>query len=58
LPPVNDSNKEEEKVMCRFSSGDHVLNDEEEATAIQQVTVISEAEARAWFHREEEETVR
>jgi hypothetical protein len=31
----------------QLQSGDFVLNDEEEATAVQQVSVISAAEARA-----------
>jgi hypothetical protein len=60
-PPVADnSDKEEEEVPVRtiLHSGDYVLNDEEEATTIQHVSINSEAEARARFHREEAEAVR
>jgi hypothetical protein len=40
------------------NSADYVLNNKEEVTAIQQVTVISKAEACARFRREEAEAVR
>jgi hypothetical protein len=48
-PPVADSNskeEEEEVPVRRVLHSGYVLNDEEEATAIQQVSVISEAETR------------
>jgi hypothetical protein len=58
-PPVN-KNNEEEKEAPRgvFNRGNNVLNEEEEETAIQQVAVISEAEAHTRFRREEERAVR
>ncbi|KAK1610073.1 hypothetical protein QYE76_033746 [Lolium multiflorum] len=59
LPPIDDSIMEEEEgeeaPRGIFNRGDYVLKDEEKATMIQQVAIISEAEARAWFRREEEE---
>ncbi|KAK1679275.1 hypothetical protein QYE76_040123 [Lolium multiflorum] len=59
-PPFDDSCEEEEEAPRRtiFNSRDYVLNDDEEVTAIQQVTVISEAEARARFLREEADAIR
>jgi hypothetical protein len=41
-----------------LNSCDYVLNDEEEATTIQQVAIISEVEARARFCREEADAIR
>jgi hypothetical protein len=41
-----------------LQSADYVLNDEEEAMAIQQVAVISKPEVRACFRREEAEVIR
>jgi hypothetical protein len=58
-PPIDDSSEEEEAPRRDiFNSGDYILNDDEEATVIQLVAVISEAEARARFHREEANTFR
>jgi hypothetical protein len=60
-PPVADSSEEEEEEASTrtiLNSADYVLNDDEETTVIQQVAVISEAEARARFHHEEAEAVR
>jgi predicted DNA-binding protein (UPF0251 family) len=57
---VSNYSPEEEEALVRtvLHSGDYVLNDEEEATAIQKVVGISEAEARACFRREEAEAIR
>jgi hypothetical protein len=41
-----------------LNSGDYVLNDEEEATMIQQVAVTSEVEARVRFRREKADAIR
>jgi hypothetical protein len=49
LPPVDESSDgdKEDVAPLGLSNGDYVLNDEEEVTVIQHVTVKSEAEARA-----------
>jgi hypothetical protein len=60
-PPVYDSSDEEELVPPReptFSAGDYVHGSDEEDAIIAQVAAITEAEARASWHREEVDAVR
>jgi hypothetical protein len=58
--PAPDSSNEEEVPVrnLQLQSGDYVLNDEEEATVVYQLSVISAVEARARFRPEEAEVVR
>ncbi|KAK1661405.1 hypothetical protein QYE76_049564 [Lolium multiflorum] len=63
-PPIADNTnneEEEEEVPVRnlqLQSGDYILNDEEEATVVHQLSVISAVETRARFRPEEAEVVR
>ena len=47
-----------EGVPGRLTAGDYVDNDAEEEAAVQQLAVISEAEARLRFRREEADALR
>jgi hypothetical protein len=60
LPPLPDSSSddEEDTLPLYLRSEDYVHDDTEEATTIQQITVISEAEACTLFRRKEQENVR
>ena len=61
LPPVYDSSSEEEEDAAPtlgLTAGDYINDDAEEEAAVQQLTVISEAEARLRFRREEAEALR
>lgn len=60
LPPVADSSSDDEDdaAPLRLSSGDFVHDSDEEEAVIHQVSVVSVAEARARFRREEADAVR
>jgi hypothetical protein len=58
---VAESEEEDDLVPARsptFSAGDYVHDSDEEEAVMAQTFAISEAEARARFHREEADAVR